>query len=84
MNFGGELEGYKARYVKYSDKEEEHGFEEGDKYFGEWSVESNQTYGRYILISKDGSIDLGYQFDQDDSKVGNFILLRADSSFFVE
>ncbi len=83
MNFGGELEGFKARYVKYSDKVEEHGYKKGDKYFGEWSVESSQPHGRYIVISKDGSASLGYYRYPGEYKVGNYIRITGDGEFVV-
>ncbi len=37
LKFGSDLEGYGKRYVKFSDKKTEHGWDEGVKYFGEWS-----------------------------------------------
>ena len=48
LAFGSPLEGYGERFVKFSDKEEELKWNEGDSYFGEWSKPTGEPHGRGI------------------------------------
>lgn len=46
--------------MKYSDKENEHGFDEGHQYFGEWSSITKRPHGRGIEINDSFDVYFGY------------------------
>ncbi len=81
FKWGTELKGYGDRYVKYSDKKEEHGFNEGDKFFGEWSKETNKPHGRGIYIASIGDIFIGY-YNNGDAP-GRYITIHSDGDVDV-
>ncbi len=72
LDWGGELAGYGPRYVKYSDKVKEHGFEKGDRYIGEWSVSTKKPCGRGIRLNNRGWITIRYWKDSEYTD-GRFI-----------
>ena len=81
LKFGSDLEGYGKRYVKFSDKKNEHGFEEeGTKYFGEWSEATKKPHGRGIAIWPNGDICIQYWNDGGDAP-GNYIWIHSDGMF---
>ena len=82
LGFVGDLEGHGELYVKYSDKEAEHGFDEGAQYLGEWSKDSNKPHGRGILIDSDGDIRIGY-FNNGDDAPGNYLTILSDGDVDV-
>ena len=58
---GSDLEGYGARYVRYSKRNKEHGLGKGVIYIGEWSWETRKPHGRGIRIFDDGHVRIGYR-----------------------
>ncbi len=67
------------RYVKYSDKKKEHGFMEGETYFGEWSTEFNRPLGRGIQINNYSMFISHWDF----GVTGKYITIYNDGAFIV-
>ena len=82
LKFGSPLEGYGERYVKSSDKKEEHGFGAGDKYVGEWSEDTKKPHGRGILILSNANIYIQY-WAGGVAAPGNYINIFSNGEFKV-
>jgi len=82
LKFGSELEGYGKRYVKFSDKADEHGFGEGSKYFGEWSEATKKPHGRGIRIYTSGNILIGY-YNNGGLAPGNYLTIYSNGTVYV-
>ena len=80
LNFKGDSD--EAFYTKYSDKEDEHGFDEGSQYLGEWSRETNKPHGRGFDICSNFDIRMGY-FNNGFDALGKYIVIYRDSRFRV-
>ena len=82
LGFVGDLKGYGELYVKYSDKEAEHGWSEGCLYLGEWSKDSNKPHGRGIRICTSGPILIAY-WNNGWSAPGKYIDIWGGGTFRV-
>ncbi len=71
------------RYVKYSHKKAEHGFNDGDIYIGEWSIDTNLPHGRGIRILKCGTVCIGYFNNGARPSAGKYIHAYNVGEFYV-
>ena len=70
------------RYMKYSGNQQEHGWTDDDRYFGEWSLATQKPHGRGIRIYKDGAIRIGH-WDNGVYADGRYIQIYSNGRFDV-
>ena len=76
------MHGYGTRIVKYSSKRNLDNKEDGIKYVGEWSTDSDELNGRCISIYPSGTITLGY-YKNGYYAPGKYITVFSSGEFAV-
>jgi hypothetical protein len=80
LNFNGELQGYGALFIKYSENYEEHNLGKDSKYVGEWSLKTQRPHGRGIHIVPSVHTTIGY-WENGVQASGNHVIIYSGGDY---